>query len=203
MRPVRHRAPRATGTITRHSASRPPGRPGVIPRYPDSVTVASPDLDSRYAAAAAEVASLPASADAGTRRLVAVRALWRHLAPTGVSWVGFYLAPAGEPVRELLLDCREPKPACSPIGMHGVCGQSFLGRTVRIVADTRDLGDAYVACDPRDRSEIVLPVAFPGGGPGGVLDLDSHEPGRFGAADEAGLRRVLAAAGIRVAEAGG
>ena len=193
------RTPRATGTVTRHSALRTAGRPGVIPRYPDRVTVASLDLDSRYAAAAAEVASLPASADAGTRRLLAVQALWRHLAPTGVSWVGFYLAPAGEPVRELLLDCREPKPACSPIGMHGVCGQAFLGPTVRIVADTRDLGDAYVACDPRDRSEVVLPVSFVGtGGPEGVLDLDSHEPGRFGPADEQGLRAVLAAAGVRV-----
>jgi putative methionine-R-sulfoxide reductase with GAF domain len=87
--------------------------------------------------------------------------------------------------------------------MHGVCGQSFLGRTVRIVEDTRDLGAAYVACDPRDRSEIVLPVAFvdgpPTGLPTGVLDLDSHDPGRFGPADERGLRAVLEAAGIRVA----
>lgn len=167
------------------------------------MTIDLPDLNSRYAAATSEVRGLPASAGATERRRAVVAALWRHLAPTGVSWIGFYLAPAtaapGGPVRELLLDCREPKPACSPIGMHGVCGQAFLGPTVRIVADTRDLGDAYVACDPRDRSEVVLPVSFAGtGGPEGVLDLDSHEPGRFGPADEQGLRAVLAAAGVRV-----
>ncbi len=200
MRPVRHRAPRTTGTVTRHSALRPASRPGVIPRYPATVSIAPADLDSRYAAAVLEAGTLPASADAATRRLGVVRALWRHLAPTGVSWVGFYLAPEGQPVSELLLDCREPKPACSPIGIHGVCGQSFLGRTVRIVADTRDLGDAYVACDPRDRSEIVVPVSFGPGPPAGVLDLDSHEPGRFGPADERGLKAVLWAAGIRVAD---
>ena len=171
---------------------------------------ASHDLRTRYSAAVADVASLPPAADDVARRRAVVQAIWRHLGPTGVSWVGFYLAPAGarpggEPVTELLLDCREPKPACSPIGMHGVCGQSFLGRTVRIVEDTRDLGAAYVACDPRDRSEIVLPVAFaedpPQGPPTGVLDLDSHDPGRFGTADEHGLRAVLEAAGIRVATA--
>jgi len=167
------------------------------------VTTAPADLSARYAAAVAEVSSLPALADPPARRLAAVRAIWRHLADSGVSWVGFYLVPGGippgSPVTELLLDCREPKPACSPIGMHGVCGQSFLGRTVRIVEDTRDLGAAYVACDPRDRSEIVLPVAFADGPPTGVLDLDSHDPGRFGPADERGLRAVLGAAGIRVA----
>jgi putative methionine-R-sulfoxide reductase with GAF domain len=163
------------------------------------VTTPYPELDARYAAATAEVSSLPADACASARRRAVVEALWRHLAPTGVSWVGFYLAPAGEPATELRLDCREPKPACSPIGMHGVCGQSFLSRTVRIVEDTRDLGGAYVACDPRDRSEIVLPVAFAPGPPTGVLDLDSHDPGRFGPADERGLRAVLGAAGIRVA----
>ncbi len=176
-----------------------PGGGGTLP----TVTADPRDLETRYAAAATEVSSLPVDADPSARRLAVVRAIWRHLAPTGVSWVGFYVAQAGNPVTELLLDCREPKPACSPIGMHGVCGQSFLGRTVRIVEDTRDLGAAYVACDPRDRSEIVLPIAFadglPAGSPTGVLDLDSHDPGRFGPADERGLRAVLEAAGIRVA----
>lgn len=168
------------------------------------MTCAPHELESRYDAAAAAVASLPSSADAAARRLAVVRALWHNLAATGVSWVGFYLipegTPAGEPVTELLLDCREPKPACSPIGLHGVCGQSFLARTVRIVEDTRDLGAAYVACDPRDRSEIVLPVAFAEGPQAGVLDLDSHDPGRFGPVDERGLRAVLGAAGIRVTD---
>jgi len=158
------------------------------------------DLDDRYARAAADAAAgLAPDADPAARRRAAVRAIWTHLGPTGVSWVGFYLAPVGGPAGELLLDCREPKPACSPIGLHGVCGQSFLGSRVRIVEDVATLGADYVACDPRDRSEIVLPVAFGAGeAPEGVLDLDSHAVGRFGPADESGLRAVLAAAGIRV-----
>lgn len=92
-------------------------------------------------------------------------------------------------------------PACSPIGLHGVCGQALTGGAVRIVRDVAELGERYVACDPRDRSEIVLPCFS--GAPGGrvcwgVLDLDSHEVGAFDDADERGLAAVLSVAGIGV-----
>jgi L-methionine (R)-S-oxide reductase len=86
------------------------------------------------------------------------------------------------------------KPACTPIGLHGVCGQSFLSRRAMVIDDVRALGDNYVACDPRDRSEVVVPLLDPDGRAWGVLDLDSHETGAFADSDVAGLRRVLAAA---------
>ncbi|MFM7261250.1 MAG: hypothetical protein ACKO3W_11660, partial [bacterium] len=52
--------------------------------------------------------------------------LWDALSPRGLSWGGFYLIDASTPVdrdrREgaMLLAARRDKPACSPIGLHGV-----------------------------------------------------------------------------------
>ena len=117
---------------------------------------------------------------------------WPLLHPTGVSWIGFYnLAPGGQ---QMILDACRNRPACSPIGLHGVCGQALLQNTVRIVEDVEALGEAYVACDPADRSEIVLPCG--GSPPGAVLDLDSTEVGSFDARDAEWLQRCLVASGL-------
>jgi putative methionine-R-sulfoxide reductase with GAF domain len=125
-----------------------------------------------------------------------VDALWSAFGDErgDVSWVGFYLGRPGD--MELVLGPRRDKPACSPIGLHGVCGKGFLTGQAVIVEDVRDLGESYIACDPRDRSEAVVPLLASSGEPWGVLDLDSHTAGAFGRDDIDGLRRVLAAAGL-------
>ncbi len=119
--------------------------------------------------------------------------LWDHLRGAGVSWVGFYVHQGGD---ELLLGPRRDKPACSPIGLHGACGQSFSSGQVMVVRDVADLGEGYIACDPRDRSEVVVPLFEEGGQCWGVLDLDSYEVGSFDETDAAGLSSVLKAAGL-------
>lgn len=135
------------------------------------------------------------SRDERMRRVV--DALWEGLRDTGVSWVGFYLDQPGEPDdQRLVLGPRRDKPACSPIGLNGVCGQALTSRATRIVPDVRELGANYVACDPRDRSEIVIPLIDARGSCWGVLDLDSHDIGAFDETDERGLRTVLAAGGL-------
>jgi len=125
--------------------------------------------------------------------------LWDALSPRGLSWVGFYLedpeAPAGPDGGGMVLAARRDKPACSPIGLHGVCGQSFLEEAVRLVEDVALLGAGYIACDPRDRSEVVIPI-YRGGYRWGVLDADSHEVACFGTPDIHGLCSVLRAAGL-------
>jgi L-methionine (R)-S-oxide reductase len=118
--------------------------------------------------------------------------LWNLLKNTGVSWVGFYL-PDGEQM--VLGPCRD-KPACSPIGLHGACGQAFTKAEPIVVQDVAELGEGYIACDPRDRSEVVVPMIDPLGRCRGVLDLDSHEVGAFSEDDAAGLTRVLRAVGL-------
>lgn len=127
------------------------------------------------------------------RMQVVADALWEALKDTGVSWVGFYLHRGRE---ELELGPRRDKPACSPIGLHGACGQAFANRRPMVVRDVAKLGENYVACDPGDRSEVVIPLFDDHGRCWGVLDLDSHELGAFDQSDVEGLTAVLRAAGL-------
>jgi len=125
-------------------------------------------------------------------------ALWEALSPRGLSWIGFYLiedSSDGSPPAEMLLAARRDKPACSPIGLHGVCGQGFVEERIRLVEDVGLLGGGYIACDPRDRSELVVPV-YRNGKCWGVLDADSHEIACFGDLDIEGVCGVLRSAGL-------
>ncbi|MBW7904336.1 MAG: GAF domain-containing protein [Phycisphaerae bacterium] len=122
-----------------------------------------------------------------------VDALWEGLRETGVSWAGFYLHESGE---ELVLGPSRDKPACTPIGLHGACGRAFVRQRPLVVRDVRDLGEGYIACDPRDRSEVVVPLVDASGACRGVLDLDSFEVGSFDDGDVRGLITLLRAAGL-------
>lgn len=129
-------------------------------------------------------------------------ALWDALAPRGVSWIGFYeIADADneqgvEAGEAMLLAPHRDKPACSPIGMHGACGQAFTEKTTLVVTDVAHLGEGYVACDPRDLSELVIPCLDENGDAWGVLDADSFERGCFDERDAETLRRVLIESGL-------
>ena len=149
-----------------------------------------------YAAIAAQ---LGPDSDRQAAMQQVVVALWASLAERGVSWVGFYLKdPTAD---QLLLGPRRDKPACSPIGLHGVCGQAFVQKRCMLVADVESLGDAYVACDPRDRSEVVIPLLEADGSCWGVLDLDSFEVGGFDERDVQGLIDVLETVEMKTADA--
>lgn len=121
--------------------------------------------------------SIPPDASNEQRMRAVVDALWDALHPTGVSWLGFYV-DAGDG-QHLNLAARRDKPACSPLGLHGACGQCFLAKTSLVVRDVADLGPNYIACDPRDRSEVVVPCLLPDGEAWGVLDVDSHDLASF------------------------
>jgi L-methionine (R)-S-oxide reductase len=138
-------------------------------------------------------AQLRGAGDRQRQMQATVDALWDALKNAGVSWVGFYVHEGGE---ELVLGPRRDKPACSPIGLHGACGRVFQSRAPLVVRDVKDLGQNYIACDPRDRSEVVIPLLAADGTCWGVLDLDSHEVGSFNEDDVAGLTGVLRAAGL-------
>lgn len=122
-------------------------------------------------------------------------AAWKHLSAAGVSWIGFYVHEGGD---ELILAARRDKPACSPIGLHGACGRAFREKRPLIVRDVASLGASYIACDPRDRSEIVIPLFEKNSACWGVLDVDSHEAGAFEVSDVEPLGSLLSEAGLSI-----
>ena len=131
------------------------------------------------------------------RMQAVVQVLWRGLHEAGVSWVGFYVDRPGEPdEKRLVLGACRDQPACTPIGLHGVCGQALRFGRPRVVPDVRELGADYIACDPQDRSEIVIPLLDEKARCWAVLDLDSHEADAFSDDDARGLCQVLRAAGF-------
>ncbi len=134
------------------------------------------------------------SGSRANRMEIVADALWRHLCEKGVSWAGFYTAEAGDE-QMILGPCRD-KPACSPIGLNGLCGRSWLDRCPIVATDLTNLGDRVIKCDPRDLSEVVVPMFDSEGACWGVLDLDSHERGSFTDADARALDRLTIAAGL-------
>ena len=145
------------------------------------------------------LASLRRGRDETDTMQSAVDALWSAFKSQGVSWIGFYLKSPENP-DELVLGPRRDKPACSPIGLHGACGRSFLSRRPLVVTDVKFLGDNYVACDPRDRSEVVVPLLNPDGSAWAVLDGDSFDTGAFTPIDAICLQRLLRHVGLSAHE---
>lgn len=141
------------------------------------------------------IGRLPSPSGSREDRMQAcVDALWDELKDRSCSWIGFYLkSPDGN---ELVLGARRDKPACSPIGMFGACGRAFASCKPLIVTNVTNLRAGYIACDPRDRSECVLPVFDGYNAPWGVLDVDSYDTHAFIPDDVLGLYKVLRHMGL-------
>ncbi len=135
-------------------------------------------------------------ADRLARMATVTDILWRQLQACRVDWLGFYDIAADRGA--LLLRVCRPRPACSPIGLHGVCGKAWRERTPCVVEDVHALGESHIVCDPANLSEVVVPCLEPDGSCWGVLDLDSRSLAAFTEADALGLRQVLLAAGLTV-----
>lgn len=149
----------------------------------------SHDLANRYTRVAVEIANrIEPSMSLVERMKVVADRIWDEFGKgRPVSWVGFYWLGDGE----MTLGPRRDKPACSPIGLHGACGAAARTGRSLVVRDVQELGENYIACDPRDRSEVVVPVRGPGGAVVGVLDLDSHDIGAFGDLDQRALEKIV------------
>ena len=112
-----------------------------------------------------------------------------HEALPYASWTGFYRVVGPELLRigpyQGPVGCLE-----IPFG-QGVCGTAAAEEATQVVADVHDF-PGHIACDPRARSEIVVPVRDAAGRLAAVLDLDSHQTGSFDEADRQGLERIAA-----------
>jgi L-methionine (R)-S-oxide reductase len=91
------------------------------------------------------------------------------------NWVGFYMLEYGTHPRAMTPHTRIPL-------NKGVCGAAAsTGKT--IVVDDVSKDPRYLACSLETKSEIVVPV-FVHGKVVGELDIDSHFPAAFTAADQ-------------------
>jgi L-methionine (R)-S-oxide reductase len=109
---------------------------------------------------------------------------------TKYDWVGFYLARperkdlvlgpfAGEPTEHVRIDYGK-----------GICGQAAERLETFVVQDVAKEKN-YLACSPKVRSEIVVPI-FREGKLVGEIDIDSHSPEAFTDADRDFLQRIAA-----------
>lgn len=120
-----------------------------------------------------------------TAAMATVCAVLHHKMPHHF-WTGFYLV-AGE--NELHVGPYQGPVACQVLRGGGVCLHAVRTRQTAIVPDVEHF-PGHIACDPRSRSEIAVPV-MEGAAATAVLDIDSADPGQFDEDDVAPLRRIL------------
>lgn len=102
-----------------------------------------------------------------------------------INWAGFYFL-RGE---QLVLGPFQGKPACVSIPLGaGVCGAAAVSRSTQRVADVQAFA-GHIACDLNSRSEIVIPLVRHEQLIG-VLDVDSAQPNRFSAKEQALLEEI-------------
>lgn len=122
-----------------------------------------------------------------TSALASAAALLKENLPR-VSWAGFYLP---RPDGSLVVGPYQGPLACTvlPAG-RGVCAAAAARRETVVVDDVESF-DGHIACDPRAKSEIVVPI-LKDGELRAVMDLDSTEPAAFNADDRRNLEAVAA-----------
>ncbi|MGE3782392.1 MAG: GAF domain-containing protein [Alphaproteobacteria bacterium] len=139
-----------------------------------------------YDALAAQLAALVEGESDPTANAANAAAAIYHGLPD-LNWAGFYFRRDGE----LVLGPFQGKPACVRIQWgQGVCGTAAASGASVVVPDVHQF-PGHIACDPNSRSELVVPLVRDGEVIG-VLDLDSPLPGRFDAADRAGVEGLAA-----------
>jgi len=145
------------------------------------------DRLDRYQSLRDQLAELLEQTSDPLARRATLVALLHHKLP-GVSWTGFYMLRGGK----LVVDVYQGPLACLVLEPHqGVCWAGVDQGEPIIVPDV-EAYPGHIPCDARTRSEIVMPHRGPDDAVIGVLDLDSHKPGRFDDIDARGLALVLA-----------
>ncbi len=102
-------------------------------------------------------------------------------------WTGFYLLD-GE---QLIVGPYQGPVACQLLEKDkGVCWAGIHREESIVVPDVHRF-PGHIACDPRSKSEIVVPVRDAEGKIIGVLDVDSNKVDAFDGEDLVGLERIV------------
>lgn len=121
-----------------------------------------------------------------TPRMATVVALLHHKMPH-FFWTGFYILIEGE----LVVGPYQGPLACQVLEKgKGVCWAGILQCQTIIVPDVHAF-PGHIVCDPRSKSEIVVPLIDAEGRVRGVLDVDSRKPHAFSEVDREGLEKIV------------
>ena len=142
---------------------------------------------ARYARIADQLRELfAATPEPGARMATAAAVL--HAKMDGFFWVGWYLL-CGD---QLTVGPYQGPLACLVLKPHtGVCWAGIDRAASVIVADVHAFA-GHISCDPRSRSEIVVPLRDRSGAVVGVLDADSERAAHFDEVDREGLEAIAA-----------
>ena len=140
-----------------------------------------------YSELKAQVDAVLEGIDDEVAAMATISALIHH--GFGHLWTGFYrVVDRG---RLLRVGPYQGTLGCMEIAFgRGVCGTAASEKRTVIVEDVNAFDD-HITCDPRSRSEIVVPVVNGRGDLIAVLDIDSDRLAAFDETDREGLENVI------------
>ena len=119
-------------------------------------------------------------------RMATISAILHHKL-SRVLWTGFYSLKEGA----LIVKTYQGPLACQILKKNtGVCWTAINKQKTIVVPDVH-LFDGHIACDPRSKSEIVVPVRDKTGTIIGVLDIDSKVLNGFDETDQEYLEKII------------
>jgi GAF domain-containing protein len=140
-----------------------------------------------YAALETEIASVLDGIEDPIAGMATISALVHH--GFGYLWTGFYRVV--EPDRLLRVGPYQGTLGCLDIEFgRGVCGTAAANRATVVVPDVQAF-PGHITCDPRSRSEIVVPVFDRERQLIAVFDIDADRKDAFGPEDQRGLERLM------------
>lgn len=122
-----------------------------------------------------------------TAAMATICAVLHHKLPHHF-WTGFYVVAQGQE-DVLHVGPYQGPVACQVLEGRGVCLHCARTGEPVVVPDVEQF-PGHIACDPRSRSEIALPV-LKGDQVVAVLDIDSDELAQFDQGDVAPLMKIL------------
>ena len=142
--------------------------------------------DRAYPQLHAHLISVLAGIDDDIAGMATVSALLHHA--FAHLWTGFYRVVGPGLLR---VGPYQGTVGCLEIAFgRGVCGAAAAEQRTIVVPDVERF-PGHITCDPRSKSEIVVPVFDRAGSLMAVLDIDSTRRAAFDQQDAAGLERML------------
>ncbi len=140
---------------------------------------------SRYNRIREQLAGLLGKTSDPQARMATVAALLYHKFDH-YFWCGFYRLVDGD----LIVGPYQGPLACQVLARgRGVCWHAANRNETVVVSDVESF-PGHIACDPRSRSEIVVPVRDGRGAVIALLDVDSDRLSQFDAVDADHLERI-------------